>query len=91
MDGGSPRELTAEAMPIFREGVYLVLSRWSALRMAVENEWGGRDSHYKADQLASDIISWFTQSRGTSSLLAAILNRLYSVRAALTKLGFWKP
>ncbi|KAG2694971.1 hypothetical protein I3843_08G167700 [Carya illinoinensis] len=63
MDGGSPRELTAEAMPIFREGVYLVLSRWSALRMAVENEWGGRDSHRKADQLASDIISWFTQSR----------------------------
>ncbi|XP_041022290.1 pre-rRNA-processing protein TSR2 homolog [Juglans microcarpa x Juglans regia] len=63
MDRGSPRELTPEAMPIFREGVYLVLSRWSALQMAVENEWGGRDSHRKADQLASDIISWFTQSR----------------------------
>ncbi|XP_035551291.1 pre-rRNA-processing protein TSR2-like [Juglans regia] len=63
MDGGPPRALTAEALPAFREGIYLVLSRWSALRLAVENEWGGRDSHRKADQLALDIISWFTQSR----------------------------
>ncbi|KAG2695287.1 hypothetical protein I3843_07G007900 [Carya illinoinensis] len=63
MDGGPPRALTAEAVPAFREGIYLVLSRWSALRLAVENEWGGRDSNRKADQLALDIISWFTQAR----------------------------
>jgi pre-rRNA-processing protein TSR2 len=34
--------------------------------MAVENEWGGRDSRAKADQLAASILSWFTNSRGMS-------------------------
>lgn len=72
MDGAPPRALTAEAMPVFSEGTYLILSRWSALRMAVDNEWGGRDSSQKADQLTSDIISWFTQSRGTFFLLTRI-------------------
>ncbi|WJX34831.1 hypothetical protein P8452_22904 [Trifolium repens] len=50
-------------MEIFQEGIGLVLSRWSALRTAVENEWGGRNSHIKAQQFAADIFSWFTQSR----------------------------
>ncbi|XP_045817247.1 pre-rRNA-processing protein TSR2 homolog [Trifolium pratense] len=50
-------------MEIFQEGIALVFSRWSALRLAVENEWGGRNSHIKAQQFAADIFSWFTQSR----------------------------
>ncbi|KAK2426850.1 pre-rRNA-processing protein TSR2 protein [Trifolium repens] len=50
-------------MEVFQEGIVLVLSRWSALRTAVENEWGGRNSHIKAQQFAADIFSWFTQSR----------------------------
>ncbi|WJX61050.1 hypothetical protein P8452_46185 [Trifolium repens] len=50
-------------MEVFQEGIGLVLSRWSALRTAVENEWGGRNSHIKAQQFAADIFSWFTQSR----------------------------
>ncbi|KAK2380324.1 pre-rRNA-processing protein TSR2 protein [Trifolium repens] len=49
-------------MEVFQEGIGLVLSRWSALRTAVENEWGGPQSHSKAQQLAADIFSWFTQS-----------------------------
>jgi pre-rRNA-processing protein TSR2 len=52
-------------MEVFQEGIVLVLSRWSALRTAVENEWGGRNSHIKAQQFAADIFSWFTQSKGT--------------------------
>ncbi|KAI3471809.1 hypothetical protein Pfo_028462 [Paulownia fortunei] len=32
--------LTAEATAQLQEGINLVLSRWAALRMAVENEWG---------------------------------------------------
>lgn len=32
--------------------------------MAVKNEWGGRDSLQKSHQLAADIFSWFSQSRG---------------------------
>ncbi|GAU26273.1 hypothetical protein TSUD_224640 [Trifolium subterraneum] len=50
-------------MEVFQEGIGLVLSRWSALRTAVENEWGGRNSHIKAQQFAADIFSWFTQSK----------------------------
>ncbi|GAU32514.1 hypothetical protein TSUD_317200 [Trifolium subterraneum] len=50
-------------MEVFQEGISLVLSRWSALRTAVENEWGGRNSHIKAQQFAADIFSWFTQSK----------------------------
>ncbi|KAL0426547.1 UNVERIFIED_CONTAM: hypothetical protein Slati_2829500 [Sesamum latifolium] len=35
MNGG----LTAEAAAQLQEGINLVLSRWAALRMAIENEW----------------------------------------------------
>ncbi|KAM0995047.1 hypothetical protein COP2_010743 [Malus domestica] len=56
------RKLSAEAVAIFREGIGLVLSRWSALQLAVDNEWGGRGSRQKAEQLAADAFSWFTQS-----------------------------
>jgi hypothetical protein len=34
-------------MEVFQEGIALVLSRWSALRTAVENQWGGPYSHAK--------------------------------------------
>ncbi|TQD92078.1 hypothetical protein C1H46_022310 [Malus baccata] len=56
------RKLSADAEAIFREGIGLVLSRWSALQLAVDNEWGGRGSRQKAEQLAADAFSWFTQS-----------------------------
>lgn len=62
--GGLPQQLPAVAVPIFKEGITLVLSRWSALEMAVVNEWGGRDSRGKSEKLADDIFTWFTQSRG---------------------------
>ncbi|CAN6582075.1 unnamed protein product [Malus baccata var. baccata] len=56
------RKLSADAEAIFREGIGLVLSRWSALQLAVDNEWGGRGSRQKSEQLAADAFSWFTQS-----------------------------
>lgn len=60
------RRLHGQSVGVFNEGICLVLSRWSALRSAVENEWGGRESRLKADQLASGILNWFTQSKGIS-------------------------
>lgn len=57
------RMLSADSAAQLRQGIDLVLSRWSALQMAVVNEWGGRDSLLKSHQLAADIFSWFTQSR----------------------------
>nr|AFK34047.1 unknown [Lotus japonicus] len=61
MDG--LRVLQGDAIRVFNEGIGLVLSRWSALQTAVENEWGGRDSKLKAHQLADDVLSWFTISK----------------------------
>ncbi|KAK4261515.1 hypothetical protein QN277_004502 [Acacia crassicarpa] len=57
------RRLPADSIPIFNEAIGLVLYSWSALRVAVENEWGGRESRQKAEGLGSDILSWFTQSK----------------------------
>ncbi|KAF3454364.1 hypothetical protein FNV43_RR04811 [Rhamnella rubrinervis] len=59
----APKQLSAESQSIFSEGIRLVLSQWSALQMAVGNEWGGRDSRRKSELLGTDIFSWFTQSR----------------------------
>ncbi|KAI3520033.1 hypothetical protein L1887_09254 [Cichorium endivia] len=47
-----PAQLTAEAVNQLREGIDLLLGRWSALQMAIQNEWGGRDTRQKAQQLA---------------------------------------
>ncbi|BAT75083.1 hypothetical protein LR48_Vigan01g147900 [Vigna angularis] len=57
------RRLQGQSIGVFNEGIGLLLFRWSALRAAVENEWGGRESRVKADQLVADVLSWFTESK----------------------------
>ncbi|KAM3310271.1 hypothetical protein ACQJBY_031140 [Aegilops geniculata] len=56
--------LSPQAAAALQEGIGLVFGRWTALQMAVENEWGGRDSRAKADRLAADVLSFFTNSKG---------------------------
>lgn len=56
--------LTAEAAAQLHKGINLVLSRWAALRMAIENEWGGRDSLQKSQQLGHLLFNLLTQSKG---------------------------
>ncbi|CAI9755252.1 unnamed protein product [Fraxinus pennsylvanica] len=63
VDSNKNPVLTAEAAAQLQEGVNLVLSRWAALRMAVENEWGGRDSVQKSQQLAQILFHALTQSK----------------------------
>jgi pre-rRNA-processing protein TSR2 len=60
--GGGP--LSAQATAALSEGVSLVFGRWTALQMAVENQWGCGDSCTKADQLSASILSWFCHSKG---------------------------
>nr|CAB3498778.1 unnamed protein product [Digitaria exilis] len=60
--GGGP--FSGEASAALGQGIGLVFGRWTALQIAVENQWGGRDSRAKADQLAASILSWFCNSRG---------------------------
>lgn len=56
--------LSNEASIKLQEGINLLLSQWSSLQVAVENEFGGPDSRKRSQQLPIDIFSWFTQSRG---------------------------
>ena len=62
--GGSPGVLPPHVRPAFEEGVRLVLGRWTALALAVENEWGGPASAQKAEQLLADVLQWFHNNRG---------------------------
>uniref|UniRef100_A0A0C9S8H4 TSA: Wollemia nobilis Ref_Wollemi_Transcript_4460_1009 transcribed RNA sequence n=1 Tax=Wollemia nobilis TaxID=56998 RepID=A0A0C9S8H4_9CONI len=57
-----PQTLSAEGLSKFEEGVGLLFSRWTALQMAVQNEWGGRSSAQKAQQLQADIVAWLAHS-----------------------------
>lgn len=50
--------------PQFEEGVNLLFQRWTAYRLAVENEWGGGNSREKGQQLLEDVIHWFYTSKG---------------------------
>uniref|UniRef100_A0A0E0ENB5 Pre-rRNA-processing protein TSR2 homolog n=1 Tax=Oryza meridionalis TaxID=40149 RepID=A0A0E0ENB5_9ORYZ len=61
---GGGGALSAQAAAALGEGIGLVFGRWTALQMAVENQWGGRDSRAKADHLAESILSWFANSKG---------------------------
>ncbi|KAI7752684.1 hypothetical protein M8C21_029217 [Ambrosia artemisiifolia] len=53
-----PAQLTPEAANQLREGIDLLLGRWSALQMAILNEWGGRDTRPKAQQLSVNVYQW---------------------------------
>lgn len=43
----------------FEDGVNLLFSSWTALCLAIDNEWGGPTSRHKAEQLYQDVLSWF--------------------------------
>lgn len=51
--------LTAEQRPVFEHGVRLLFGRWTALQLAVANEWGGSSSKQKAEELYEDVVGWF--------------------------------
>ncbi|KAF3457128.1 hypothetical protein FNV43_RR01785 [Rhamnella rubrinervis] len=58
---------TAEGVSVshnLRESIASILSQWKGLQMAVQNEWGGRDSLQKSQKLAADIFSWFSLFKG---------------------------
>ena len=63
--GPVPGPISAEAEAALGEAIRLVFGRWTALQMAVENQWGGRDSRAKADQFGESILFWFCHNKGT--------------------------
>ncbi|XP_042043752.1 uncharacterized protein LOC121789335 [Salvia splendens] len=55
--------MTPEVAAQFGDGIQMVFSRWAALRMAIENGWGGRDSLQKLQQLGHNLLNFLTQSK----------------------------
>jgi len=46
----------------FTEGVKNIFSKWTALSLAVDNDWGGRnDGNKKVSQLLNEVMEMFTQ------------------------------
>ncbi|CAI5495688.1 unnamed protein product [Closterium sp. Naga37s-1] len=48
----------------FREGVRLVFARWTALQLALENQWGGGRSAEKAQHMKADLVHFCYSKRG---------------------------
>jgi pre-rRNA-processing protein TSR2 len=46
----------------FTEGLNYVLRSWSALKLAVEQDWGGPDSAEKRDWMAETLVEYFGAS-----------------------------
>ncbi|KAJ0253098.1 hypothetical protein HA466_0121850 [Hirschfeldia incana] len=81
-----PAMLTAEEMAVLNEGIGLILSRWTAMRAAVDNGWGGRDSHLKAERTVSNALNYFIHLKdptmgfdGLADILENGLNELNTV------------
>lgn len=63
IDGLASTNYKAGSLSSLQMAISSVFSRWDGLQMAIENRWGGRDSHQKSLNLASDVFSWFSQSK----------------------------
>uniref|UniRef100_A0A804N4I3 Pre-rRNA-processing protein TSR2 n=1 Tax=Zea mays TaxID=4577 RepID=A0A804N4I3_MAIZE len=70
-DVAASRVLSEKGAAAMAECVGLLFGKWTALQLAVQNQWGGHDSQAKADRLASSVLSWFTRAaaaRGAGAL-----------------------
>lgn len=57
--GQARSQLPQASAPAFAAAVRGVLARWTALRLAVDNEWGGERSLELAHELEESTIGWF--------------------------------
>uniref|UniRef100_M4D0I6 Pre-rRNA-processing protein TSR2 n=1 Tax=Brassica campestris TaxID=3711 RepID=M4D0I6_BRACM len=78
-----PVVLTAEEEAVLKEGIYLELSQWTAMKAAVDNGWGGRDSHEKANRTLSNVVDYFIHLKdpttGFDGLADILENGLYEL------------
>lgn len=45
--------------PVFETAVRGVLQRWTALRLAIDNDWAGEQTSDKAAELEASLLGWF--------------------------------
>lgn len=73
LSGGSKGQLPPEARPLFEEGATLVFRRWTALNLAIENQWGGSSSVEKADTIWAETMEWFYKHKGVHNHVLKLL------------------
>jgi pre-rRNA-processing protein TSR2 len=79
--------LSQEAISKLASGVHYCFLQWTALQLAISNEWGGRNSNQKALQLEKDVVVWFAHSRvrryidELEELLDDVMNEQFSTQA----------
>ena len=61
---------------VFQACVSNVLGRWTALQMAISEQWGGPDSEAAAAELEADVHSWFEHRGAKAATLAHELDEL---------------
>lgn len=52
----------------FQEGVTVIMSKWTSLQLAVEQEWGGRNSEAKAWDMINEVVDWFYRHKSVQSI-----------------------
>jgi pre-rRNA-processing protein TSR2 len=55
------RQQEAAAWKLFEEALFAIISCWSALRLAIEGNWGGGDSMAKANNFFGELLQIFKQ------------------------------
>ena len=55
--------LTPDHVNQLRRGVTLVFARWTALQLAIANQWGGPDSQEKARELVEKTVQWLCETK----------------------------
>ncbi|KAF9896407.1 hypothetical protein BX616_007518 [Lobosporangium transversale] len=69
----------------FREGVQYLFYSWTALKLAVDGEWGGHDSEDKRDWFIDTIVDYFGQhgknvdTFDLEDILVQIMNDEFSI------------
>ncbi|KAK9798580.1 hypothetical protein WJX73_002507 [Symbiochloris irregularis] len=61
--GGSSGALSGVGKELFEEGVAAVFHRWTALCLAISEQWGGLNSAEKAEDLYTEVINWFSKDK----------------------------
>ncbi|XP_073275188.1 uncharacterized protein [Primulina huaijiensis] len=59
----SSSSILKQGIVAVEERVSDLLAGWTALQMAVQNEWGGGNSRLKSKKLGSDILFWLFHSQ----------------------------
>lgn len=57
-------DMPEEFKKSFEEGCSLIFMRWTALQLAIHNEWGGSESKAKAKALFDEVLEWFYTTKG---------------------------